>query len=217
MANTKVIRSAVPVYIAAVVFILYGLIFPLYSAGHILVALALSVAGYFAAGLLFKGKVVEAELKWDAGDAQVNRQLQESYDALKRIREANDAIPSEEISDDLDRMEAAGIKILAAVNDKPARASQVRRFMNYYLPTTTKLLDQYRKLTDAGGQGEQVRRALTSVEASLGIIAAAFEKELDNLYRDEVVDITSDIEVLEKMMASDGLTNSEELMMKGDH
>jgi hypothetical protein len=89
---------------------------------------------------------------------------------------------------------------------KHARFDEVRRFMDYYLPTTDKLMTQYRQLGSAGA-GEQVKKAMGSIENSLDMIAKAFEKQLERLYADEALDITTDVQVLETMMASDGLTD----------
>ena len=90
--------------------------------------------------------------------------------------------------------------------EKPQRAGQVRKFMKYYLPTTAKLLEQYKTLSGVGVDGQHIEKALSSVESSLEMIASAFEKQLDMLYRDEAMDMTSDVQVLETMMAGDGLT-----------
>ena len=85
---------------------------------------------------------------------------------------------------------------------------QVRKFMNYYLPVSVKLLDQYRTLMSTGLEGENIAKSKAAVENSLDMIAAAFEKQLDNLYRDTQLDITTDIQVLETMMAAEGLADS---------
>ena len=77
--------------------------------------------------------------------------------------------------------------------------------MNYYLPTADKLLTQYRELDGSGSQGENVRGAMTVVENSLEMIAVAFERQLDSLYRHEAMDIQTDIDVLETMLAADGI------------
>lgn len=204
--KTKLIRSAIPIYIAAAVWILFGMALPLFTIPYILMATGLSVAAYLVAGKFFPGRKVEVAEVLFSGDSALDKQLKESADALSRLREANEDIPSPTITAQLDRVDAAGRKILSAVAEKPARAAQVRKFLNYYLPTTDKLLKQYRVLRD-GGSGENVKKAMLSVESSLDMIARAFEKQLDNLYRDEALDITTDVQVLETMMASDGLTD----------
>ena len=77
--------------------------------------------------------------------------------------------------------------------------------MNYYLPTADKLMASYRLMKESENPGENITQAMQSVENSLSMIADAFEKQLNNLYSDKKLDIETDIEVLETMMASDGL------------
>ena len=107
-------------------------------------------------------------------------------------------------------MVAAGEKIFAALREDLSRASQVRKFMNYYLPTTDKLIAQYRNLRSSGSRGETVTGAMRSIEKSLGMIADAFEKQLDSLYKHEALDIQTDIDVLETMLSADRLNASQE-------
>ncbi len=140
------------------------------------------------------------------GDRAVDQKLADSLQAIVRVREAGAGVSSPIVAKELARIDQAGRRILSAVVDKRSRFDQVRRFMEYYLPTTDKLMGQYRQLMGAGS-GEQVKKAMASVENSLDMIALAFEKQLDKLYADEALDITTDVEVLETMMAADGLTD----------
>lgn len=202
---TKKIRSAIPVYMAAAVWLIYGLILPLYSLPHILICAVLSIAAYIIGSKLFPGRVVTVEKKISTGDSLLDKQLQESRALLHKLRAANDAIEDAAISAKLDRMEEVGTAILNRVAERPGVASQVRRFMNYYLPTAEKLLSAYTRLQSAGVSGEQISGTMQSVENSLSMIVTAFEKQLDSLYKDENLDITTDIEVLETMMKADNL------------
>ncbi|MEF9894338.1 MAG: 5-bromo-4-chloroindolyl phosphate hydrolysis family protein [Clostridia bacterium] len=202
--KTKKIRSAIPIYIAAAIWILYGMALPLYKLSHILLALGLSVVAYLVGERFFPGRVVEADLA--SGNAQVDQELKGNMADLEKLKLANAGIPSKTVTTQLDRMVTSGRAILAAVAEKPARATQVRKFMKYYLPTTAKLLEQYQTMSAVGAKGEHITKAMSSVENSLGLIASAFEKQLDQLYKDDAVDMTSDVQVLETMMAGDGLT-----------
>lgn len=202
---TKKIRSALPIYMAAAVWLVYGLIFPLYSLRHILCCAAISLVAYIIGCYVFPARVVEVEKKISSGNAELDRQLEESRALLLKLRAANDAIPDEAISAKLDRMEKIGLQILNRVAEQPGMANHVRRFMNYYLPTAEKLLSTYARLQAAGVSGEQIAATLGSVENSMSMIVTAFEKQLNSLYKDENLDITTDIEVLETMMRSDNL------------
>ena len=212
--RTVKIPSALPIYMAALVWVIYGICAPMYSMLHITICAALSAAAYFAGKQVFRGRSIEVEAEPDSGDIELNRQIKEGRLAIKALREANDAITSPDISAQLDRMETAGLKIFNEIERAAGKAPQVRRFMNYYLPTSIKLLERYRTLSDAGGGGENIAKALSGIEKSLHMVADAFEKQLDNLYAAESLDITAEITVFETILAGEGLT--EILIGKGD-
>lgn len=203
--KTKLIKSAIPIYIAAGVWVIYGMVLPLYQLQHLLMAAGLSVVAYLAGAKFFPGRKVE--IVPTSGDAAVDAQLKQCREDLLKIKQANDGLKSPEISAKIDRLEATGAKILGAVAEKKDRAQQVRKFMNYYLPTTGKLLSQYKALSDLGTTGESITKAMSSVQNSLDMICGAFDKQLDNLYKDQAMDMTTDVSVLETMMAGDGLTD----------
>ena len=203
--KTVRIKSAIPIYLAALIWILFGLFAPIYELLFIIIAACVSVAVYLVASVFFPGRTVEVDAKPDSGDDAVNAQISAGRAALRSLREADEAIEDEAISARLKRMTEAGGKIFDILEKEPSRAGEVRRFMNYYLPTADKLLTQYRELSGSGSQGENVRGAMTVVENSLEMIAVAFERQLDSLYRHEALDIQTDIDVLETMLASDGI------------
>ena len=207
----RVIRSAIPIYLSALSWILYSLFLPLYEIKSILFCACISIAVRLLAARIFPGRVVEEEEKPNSGDAEVDRQIEEGRAQLKALKEAAAAIGSEQIAGPLERMQAAGGKIFEALEKNPRDSQQVRKFMNYYLPTAVKLLEHYRTLS-AAGAGENVKKSIESIENSLGMIADAFEKQLDRLYADDQLDINAEIRALETMMAADGLT--EDLVMK---
>ena len=203
--KTIKIKSAIPIYLAALIWILFGLFAPIYELIYIIIAACVSLAAYIVSSIFLPGRTVEVDAKPDSGDEAVNAQIAEGRSALRNLREADAAIEDEAISARLKRMTEAGGKIFDILEKEPSRAGEVRRFMNYYLPTADKLLTQYRELGESGSQGENVRGAMTVVENSLEMIAVAFERQLDSLYRHEAMDIQTDIDVLETMLASDGI------------
>ncbi len=93
--------------------------------------------------------------------------------------------------------------------DKPAKAPQIRKFMEYYLPTTLKMVKGYRTLGERGVTGPDAQAARQRIDDALGVVIQGCQKMLDNLYRDDVLDITTDIDVLEQMLKRDGLTETE--------
>ena len=203
------IQSAMPIFIAAAVWLLLGLIAPKFLLGIVglLVTAALSALAWFFSRKLFPGRDVEVEEKVTTGDAQLDKEIEEGRKRLENLRKANAAIENPEITRNLDRMTVAGEQIFRELGRAPKKASLVRRFMSYYLPTSEKLMEQYQVLMSAGTKGENIQSAMTRVENSTGIIADAFEKCADNIFASEELDIDSDIQVLKTLMAGDAMTN----------
>lgn len=125
---------------------------------------------------------------------------------LLQIRAANDAIADPVMSAKIDRIETITRRILACQKEHPERAGQLRSFLNYYLPTTLKILNSYAEMANQGIEGENISAAKDRIEAMMDKVVEGFEKQLDKLYADDLLDITSDISVMEKMMAKDGLS-----------
>lgn len=206
----RVIRSAYPIYLAAAAWVLLSLFMPMYELSSILLCAGASIAAYLIAARFIPGRVIEEEAAPDSGDAEVNRQISEGRAALKALRASAEDITARgknDLTAPVGRMVQAGEKIFEALEKDPKDSQQVRKFMNYYLPTAVKLLDTYRTMLGAGS-GENITSTLSRIENSLGMIADAFEKQLDRLYADDQIDIYAEISALETMMAADGLKDT---------
>lgn len=125
---------------------------------------------------------------------------------LQEIREVNDAIPDEVMSAKIDRIGEITGKILDYQRSHPGKSSQLRSFLNYYLPTTLKVLRAYAQLDAQGIEGENISAAKKRIEGMMDQVVDGFEKQLDKLFADDALDITSDVEVLENMLRKDGLS-----------
>ena len=89
----------------------------------------------------------------------------------------------------------------------PNKEGQLRTFLNYYLPTTLKILRAYAQLDAQGIEGENISAAKKRIEDMMDQVVSGFEKQLDKLFQDDAMDITSDVEVLESMLKKDGLSD----------
>ncbi len=134
--------------------------------------------------------------------------LRETFDAkLREIRYLNDLIDDEGVSARIDDIESITANIFYLVQEKPERMEEIRTFMNYYLPTTFKLLNAYARLEKQHVAGENVANSKREIEEILDKLVEGFRQQLDRLFRSDAIDISSDIDVLETMMAKDGLLN----------
>ena len=131
--------------------------------------------------------------------------LREGKEFITHIHQCNDALPGEEISEKLSRLEAVVTKIFDQVEKKPESAPDLHKMMSYYLPITRKLVDAYRDLDAQQVSGQNIVKTKKEIEDSLDTINTAFENLLDSFFQDTAWDVSSDITVLHTMMAQDGL------------
>lgn len=124
---------------------------------------------------------------------------------LTEIREVNDAIADPTMSAKIDRVGEITGKIFTYLRENPDKEGQLRSFLSYYLPTTLKILRAYGQMESQGVEGENIRSAKKRIEGMMDKVEDGFEKQLDLLFRDSAMDITSDVEVLERMLDKDGL------------
>ena len=130
--------------------------------------------------------------------------------AIADIRRLNDEIPDERMSAQIDLIERLTAQIFDCVRQHPEKLSQIRQFLNYYLPTTIKLMEQYVTLQNQSVKTENITEGMQKIEDLLDKVIVAFQRQLDALFESDVVDITADIRVMEQMMASEGLTNKKD-------
>ena len=128
--------------------------------------------------------------------------------AIREMKRLDENIADPGISADIVRLEQVSARIFDEVRTHPEKLPQIRRFLDYYLPTTLKLLNAYDRMSGTGVSGENIDTTLAKVEGMMRTIVAAFEKQLDSLYGAEALDISTDITVLENMMAREGLVDS---------
>lgn len=142
----------------------------------------------------------------DPNAATLHKTIDEGRAYLRQIREANDAMPGEDISNKLFRLEEVTSKIFEQVEQHPEKLPDIRKFMSYYLPTTLKLVNTYREFEEQPVQGETIMAAKQEIQDTLDTISVAFENLLDRLFEDDALDISTDISVLQTMLAQEGLT-----------
>lgn len=139
---------------------------------------------------------------------QMRETVERGQAYLDAIRKANDAIPGVEISEKLFRLENAVSRIYTQIQKSPEKLPELRRFQDYYLPTTLKLVETYREFDGQPLAGENITSAKKEIEASLDTINQAFEKLFDSLFAETAMDVSTDISVLQTLLAQEGLTES---------
>ena len=134
---------------------------------------------------------------------------------LRQIRELNDRIADEALSAKLDRLEQLSGRIFKLVEENEEKRAAASTFLNYYLPTTLKLMENYANFEEAGVSGENLSQAKAKIEKTMDSIVAGFEHQLDALYRTDAMDIASDIQVMETMLRRDTASVADDFGLGG--
>ena len=141
--------------------------------------------------------VVKTELEQLIAEGQVY---------IDQLRIMNDHIQGEEISAKLFRLESLLKQIYARLEEHPEQLPQLKKFLEYYLPTTLKLVAAYEEFDAMSEQGPNIVEAKAEIEKTMDTINDAFAELLNRLYRDTAFDVTTDAQVLQTMLAQEGLT-----------
>ena len=210
-------KSPFPFYLAGLCWLIYSLLLPFYRMTDILIAAALSATVFFVSSKVFTPvrEVVEVEESFTpSGSRQADEMISRGQTLLKEIREANQKIGQAELSDQISRLEDICRQIFREVQRRPQKAPMIRRSLDYYLPVVHKLLQSYFSMEEQKIQGENIQAAMAKIENIMDTVLKAFSTQLDGLYKDEVLDISTDITVLQGMLAQEGLL-SEGLQAEG--
>lgn len=225
-------RSALPIYAIGIVWLLYA--GKLNTFRGILSCAVVSAIVYAILRIVLPGKKTDEPPKAAAPEQPQPKQAEKKPEpqpepepeeklppelqsviyqgkrAIADIRRLNDEIPDERISAQIDLIERLTAQIFDCVRKNPKKLSQIRQFLNYYLPTTIKLMEQYVTLQNQSLKTENITEGMQKIEDLLDKVIIAFQRQLDALFEADVVDITADIRVMEQMMASEGLTNKKD-------
>ena len=202
-------RSVLPVYFAGAVWLLAGLVLPLYSLWALAATALVSAAVWLVTRRLCPDRITRMEMPFMTGREDVDAMLESVQQKLAELHRLDEAIPDTGLSASIRRMETAGRSILAEVEAHPEKAPQIRRFANYYLPDAVRILELYARLEGQDVQGGNAASVRREVETNAASIATAFENQLDSLFAADALDLSADLEVLNGMLRGQGLTGSD--------
>ncbi|MBR5658831.1 MAG: 5-bromo-4-chloroindolyl phosphate hydrolysis family protein [Lachnospiraceae bacterium] len=140
---------------------------------------------------------------------EVEKALEQGRNYMLQLRNENDAIPGEVVTKKLDSLEDVCKRIFRVVDDHPEKLPEIRKFMEYYMPTTLKLVHTYREFEDQKLEGDNITRTKKDIEDTLDMINVAFENLLNDLFKDAAVEASADISVLNALFAQEGLKEKE--------
>ena len=198
---------------AGAVVLIYSMIFKLHQWQHYLICAGIALLAGRVVFIMAQGldtsKEAPAQKKIPkTGNEIIDAMVEKGQETLAQIRRENDLIPDPLLSQQMDQINDIANRIFHTVAEQPGKAPQIRRFMDYYLPTTLKMVEGYRKMDERGVTGENAAATRAQIRSAMDIVIKAFEKQLDTMYQDDLLDISTDIDVLEAMLKQDGLIDS---------
>lgn len=208
-------RSVIPVYVVAATWMILAFILPMYKLWALIVCLCASIlTGRLAAKLCAPRQEPQPEKTGEAQppveepySAEIKAIIDEGALAQKEMGRLYASINNTEIRKKINSLMQISDKIVLDAKHDPADVPQIKKFLSYYLPTTIKLLNAYDRMDAQGIEGSNISGTKKNIEDMLDTAIAAYEKQLDSLFANQALDIDTDIQVMNAMLAREGLTD----------
>ena len=229
MSNRKKRKSsALPIYVFLLIWLFSSTVFPLYELWGILITIGLCSLGAFIAGRASAKRAMKkekAEAEAAAAKAaeeakkrpqkksygpEIDPILEEGNKALSEMGRLYMSIQDTEVRGKINEIMRITDKITQDAIADPKDIPQIKKFMNYYLPTTLKLLNSFDRMSALGIEGENLDKSMKSINEMLDAAIVAYKKRLDSLFENQALDIETDIEVMNTMLAREGLSGGSE-------
>lgn len=198
-------RSPIPFYGTAIAWVLCCFALPVYKLSSLLITAGIALVVYAVLSKFFPGETVEVKEPVTTGVPEIDALLREGENVTAEMRRLRDKISSTDIRGKVDEIINLTEKIYNDLADDPSDLKQVRRFSNYYVQSTLKLLRTYVSMQSQNVEGKNISGTLSRIESVLDTIIAAYKKQLDALFANQSIDIDTDITVLETIMKREGL------------
>lgn len=224
-------RSAAPIYTFAVVWLLMCMILPVYKLGGLIVTIIIaSCFSYFvgkqagkkakaqenAEQLRRENETQQPETEKKSYGPEIDPILAEGRRALAEMGRLYASIKNPDVRAKINEIMRITDKITQDAIDDPSDIPQIKKFLNYYLPTTIKLLNAYDRMSSQGIEGENLDKSMKNIDEMLDTVIAAYKKRLDSLFANQALDIETDIEVMNSMLAREGLAGGKDFDIKND-
>ncbi|MGI5936199.1 MAG: 5-bromo-4-chloroindolyl phosphate hydrolysis family protein [Oscillospiraceae bacterium] len=201
-----------PIYTVAITWLLYACFFPLYKLWHFIVAILVTLIIWSISKKIFKPQIIyveEPEPEPVSYGPEVDAIVAEGRLAQSEMGRLYASIKDNAVRMKMNQLMQISDKIVQNAIDNPGNVPQIKKFLNYYLPTTIKLLNAYDRMSDQGIEGVNISGSMSRIEAMLDTAVEAFKKQLDSLFANQALDIETDIEVMNAMLAREGLAGGD--------
>jgi len=205
-------KSVIPVYGLMVVWVLYCVFIPLSTPLSFILLILAGILAYGGLSLLFRGKTISVEATEKperTGDDKIDTLLAEGEKSVSEMRGLCDTISDDAVKQKINELVSITDKIFKKLLVEPGVYTQVKRFADFFLPTTVKLLSSYDRFSQSGVEGENITGTMERISAALDTTLDSYRKFFDSLFENQALDIETDISVLDTMLKKEGLLDSD--------
>lgn len=220
------------IYSIAITWLIMSFLLPLYRSWGLLTAVAVSCLVSFLVGRLSAKKKkkeeketaevppkstvkkTEAPVEKKSYGPEIDPILEEGNRALSEMGRLYMSIKDPEVRGKINEIMRITDKITQDAIADPSDIPQIKKFMNYYLPTTIKLLNAYDRMSAQGIEGDNLDKSMKNINEMLDAAIVAYKKRLDSLFANQALDIETDIEVMNTMLAREGLSGTKDFEIK---
>jgi len=208
------VRPYLHIYAFALVWLLWAVFLPLFALLHFIGVFVASLLVSIIVRRIFPGKtyfVPIPEEPFSSGDPEVDELVREGERAISEMQRLRERITDRRVGGQVDEIIMVSDKIVHNLREDMGHFREVRRFLNYYLPTTLKLLHTYDRMGAQGVAGENITGTMQQIEEALRMMIQAYNKQLDALFAKKALDVETDIAVMEKILKKEGLHDADSI------
>lgn len=198
------VSYVISIILSIITFLILSMGFSL----NVIFSLVIAIISYFAYTLILKSKE-ELQIELDNASPEYIKLTKVGKDNIEKIRKYKNLIENTSISDNIDSICNTSDEIIETVRKNPKKITQIRRFIDYYLPFTVDILEQYNTIEDRKLTSTKSKDFMKKTEELISRVNEACDEQLNNLYEGEIINTNASIKVFEDMLKSDGLVDDD--------
>lgn len=116
-----------------------------------------------------------------------------------------DSIKNVEFKDEVGKLLSILHAIKKAIQQDPGRIEDLNKFVDYYTPTTIKLIDRYIEFEQSPVPIDSMNKSRHDIEKSIKTVVSAYENLLNELYKEDLLELSAEMDVMNTVLTQDGL------------
>lgn len=145
-------------------------------------------------------KQLDERMRTESRTKRLNEIMELGEQYIKKLNDFKVLIKDKAIAKKVEKLVNIVTMVFREIDVNPSHAQTLGVFLNYYLPTTEKLLDTYVSITEDKSSEQHLIATKKEIEEALNTIIISYDGVLAKLYEQYEMDISSEIDALEIVM-----------------